>query len=180
MGHRDEVTSIGTRDAQSEGGMMGVLSRVVLRLSKVINVIAGIALCFMMLLTVADVFLRAFRKPIIGTYELVAYSGVIVIAFSLPFTWLKGHVCVDFLLLKFSPKNQKIIQATTRILGIVFFLLSGSYLIRMGMSLYATGEVSSTLQMPFYPLAYGAGICFFIQCLVLLCDLGKTVGGNDV
>ena len=41
--------------------------------SKLLNIIAGIAVTVMMLLTVADVLLRAGGHPIIGTYEIVAY-----------------------------------------------------------------------------------------------------------
>jgi hypothetical protein len=40
------------------------------------------------------------------------------------------------------------------------------------------GEVSPTLTMPFYPVAYGLGICSFVQCLVLLCDILKILGGK--
>jgi len=49
------------------------------RVSRGINVIAGIAITFIMLLTVLDVILRSFRRPIVGTYELVAFSGAIVV-----------------------------------------------------------------------------------------------------
>ena len=42
--------------------------------SKVLNLIAGIAVTLMMFLTVADVLLRAGGHPIIGTYEIVALS----------------------------------------------------------------------------------------------------------
>jgi uncharacterized membrane protein len=63
------------------------------KLSRLMNVIAGIGLTFMILITVADVILRSFRRPILGTYELVAFSGAVVIGFSIPFTsWLKGYV----------------------------------------------------------------------------------------
>ena len=41
-------------------------------ISKLLNIIAGIAVTVMMLLTVADVLLRAGGHPIIGTYEIVA------------------------------------------------------------------------------------------------------------
>ena len=42
-----------------------------------------------------------------GTYELVAFSGAIVIGFSLPLTsWLRAHIFVDFFILKFSKKVQ--------------------------------------------------------------------------
>ena len=36
------------------------------------------------LLTLVDVILRGFKRPIVGTYELVALAGAVVIGFSLP------------------------------------------------------------------------------------------------
>jgi len=155
---------------------MQQLLQMILRLSKLTNVIAGIALSFMVLITVGDVILRSFRKPIPGTYELVAFLGLAAIGFSLPFTqWVKGHISVDFLVLKFSGKVRKAINLSTRCVGVCFFFVSGWYLIRMGMKLYRTGQVSLTLQMPYYPLAYGVGICFFVLCLVLLSDIVKIL-----
>ena len=48
-----------------------------------------------MSLTIADVVLRVFHKPIVGTYELVALSGAVVIGFSMPHTVLAQgpHLC---------------------------------------------------------------------------------------
>jgi hypothetical protein len=46
------------------------------------------------------------------------------------------------------------------------------------MDLQKSGEVSLTLQMPFYPIAYGVGVAAFIQCLVLVCDLIKIFKGE--
>ena len=62
--------------------LLGVVST----FSRWMNGIAAVALGFMILLTVADVILRYFRRPIIGTYEMVALSGAVIIGFSLPFT----------------------------------------------------------------------------------------------
>ena len=39
--------------------------------STALSAVAGAALAFLMLLTVADVVLRIFGHPIVGTYELV-------------------------------------------------------------------------------------------------------------
>ena len=58
-------------------------------IARFLNIIAGTSLTFLMLLTVGDVILRYFKRPIVGTYELVAFSGAVVIGFSLPFTsWM--------------------------------------------------------------------------------------------
>jgi TRAP-type C4-dicarboxylate transport system permease small subunit len=148
-------------------------------ISRFLNVIAGISLTFLMLLTVMDVILRSLRKPIVGTYEVVAFAGAIVIGFSMPLTsWVRAHIFVDFFILKFSQKIRNVFNIATRILVIVLFFLIGWNLIKYGMDLYKSGEVSLTIQMPFYPIAYGVGICCFVQCLVLICDIAKILGGE--
>lgn len=161
-----------------ESFMKGLLSKIN-GLSRFFNIIAGISLTFLMLLTVMDVILRSLKKPIVGTYELVAFSGAVVIGFSVPLTsWVRGHIYVDFFILRFSKKVRNIFNITTRCLVIVLFFLIGWNLIKYGIDLQKSGEVSLTLQMPFYPVAYGVGICCFVQCLVLICDIVKIFGGE--
>jgi TRAP-type C4-dicarboxylate transport system permease small subunit len=158
--------------------MQGLLSKVK-GLSRFLNIIAGISLIFLMSLTMADVVLRFFKRPLVGTYELVAYSGALVIGFSIPFTsWVRGHIYVDFLILKLSSTSRKIFHIFTRCLGMGLFLSVGWNLIKMGMDLHRSGEVSPTLQMPFYPIVYAVGFCCFIQFLVLLSDVLKIFEGQ--
>jgi TRAP-type C4-dicarboxylate transport system permease small subunit len=158
---------------------MGSFIDKVWKLSRVVNFIGGSSLAFMMFLTVADIILRSFRRPILGTYEIVAFSGAVVIGFSLPYTsWMRGHVYTDFLILRFSQKIKNIFNIITRCLGIVLFLMISWNLIKYGMDLHQSGEVSPTLTMPFYPVAYGLAISCFVQCLVLLCDILKIFGGK--
>jgi TRAP-type C4-dicarboxylate transport system permease small subunit len=147
--------------------------------SRFLNVIAGVSLTFLMLLTVMDVILRSLKRPIVGTYELVAFSGAVVIGFSVPLTsWVRGHIYVDFFILRFSQKVRNVFNIATRCVVIILFFLISWNLIKYGMDLQKSGEVSLTLQMPFYPVAYGVGICCFVQCLVLICDIVKIFGGE--
>ncbi|MCX8117738.1 MAG: TRAP transporter small permease [Desulfobacterota bacterium] len=140
---------------------------------------AGIALTFIIALTVCDVILRYFRRPITGTFELVAFTGAIVIGFAIPLTsWVRGHIFVDFFILKLPKKIRDAFNVTTRLMGIGLFFLAGWNLIKVGMDLKKSGEVSLTLQLPFYPVAYGIGIACFVQCLVLVCDIMKIFGGE--
>ena len=158
------------------GGFLNKVSRI----SHILNIVAGVSLFFLMCLTVSDIVLRFFRMPIVGTYELVAFSGAIVIGFSLPFTsWIKGHVNTDFFILLFPKKIRNIFNICTRCLGIILFFLIAWNLMLYAKDLYRSGEVSPTLQMPFYPFAYGVGFCCFIECLVLFCDIIKIIGGKD-
>lgn len=158
---------------------MSGLLRTINGISRFLNVIAGVSLTFLMLLTIADVILRGFKRPVVGTYELVAFAGAVVIGFSMPLTsWLRGHIFVDFFILKFSQRGRDIFNVVTRVVVIILFFLIGWNLIKYGMDLQKSGEVSLTLQMPFYPVAYGVGVCCFVECLVILCDIVKISGGK--
>jgi len=158
---------------------MGGFSNAIKRISRFLNIIAGISLTFLMLLTMSDVILRLFKRPVVGAYELVAFSGAVVIGFSLPLTsWVRAHIFVDFFILKFSKKVQNIFNIVTRCVVIFLFLLIGWNMIKYAMDLQKSGEVSLTLQLPFYPVAYGVGVSCFIQCFVLVCDIIKIYGGE--
>lgn len=158
---------------------MGGFLKAVNGISRFFNIIAGISLTFLMLLTITDVILRGFRSPVPGTYEVVAFAGAVVIGFSLPLTsWLRAHIFVDFFILRFSQRVRNIFNIATRGVVMILFFLIGWNLIKYGMDLQKSGEVSLTLQMPFYPVAYGVGVCCFIQCLVMVCDIIKISGGK--
>jgi TRAP-type C4-dicarboxylate transport system permease small subunit len=172
------------------------------RISRILNGIAATSLTLLMLLVVANVTLGAILslgrwliargmlltlgnfivdhvRSIVGTYELVAFLGAVVIGFSIPLTsWLRGHIYVDFFIFRFPQKTRNAFNVATRCLGIFLFLMIGWNLIKYGLDLHSTGEVSQTLQLPFYTIVFGVGICCFVQCLVLIGDMVKIFGGR--
>jgi TRAP-type C4-dicarboxylate transport system permease small subunit len=152
----------------------------IFRISKVMDVVGGVVLSLMMLITVTDVILRFVGKPITGTYELVFLGGAVVIGCAIPRTsWEGGHVNVDFVLEYLPRIFKKIIVVFTRLLGMAFFVLLGWNLFALGTNLYSKEEVSLTLHVPIYPVAYILGVCAFVECLVLLSGLIKAVGEVD-
>lgn len=155
---------------------MDGLLRFIFRLSQGGNHVAGATLTLVMGLTVVDVFMRILGKPLVGVFELVAFFGAVVIGFSIPFTsWVRGHIYVDFLILKFSKGTRKGIHVFTRLLGMGLFALIGWNLLKMAGDLQRSGEVSPTLHVPFYPVVYGIGVVCLIQALVLTADIVKVV-----
>ncbi len=78
----------------------------------------------------------------------------------------------------FSRTVRNIFNITTRLLVFLLLFLTGWNLFKYAGDLQRSGEVSLTLQLPFYPVAYGVGICCFVQCLVMVCDLIKIHGGT--
>jgi TRAP-type C4-dicarboxylate transport system permease small subunit len=91
---------------------------------------------------------------------------------------VRQHIFVDFLILKFSQKVRNIFNIATRCLVIALFFLIGWNMFKYAWDLQKSGEVSLTLQMPFYPVAYGVGVCCFILCLVFVCDIIKISKGE--
>jgi len=150
-------------------------------ISKLLNFIAGIALTFMMFLTVADVLLRAGGRPIIGTYEIVALLLALVIGFGIPQVSLdRGHVYMEFLLERFSKRGKNMMNTFTRLLCLTLFAFIGYNLFSVGAGYYASGEVSATIKIPFYPVAYGVAVCCLLECCVFILEIINIWrGGNE-
>jgi C4-dicarboxylate transporter DctQ subunit len=151
--------------------MFGILQKT----SKWLSVIAGTALTLMMCLTVADVIMRAGGRPIMGTYEVVGLLLALVIGFGIPKVSLRRqHIFMDFLVDRLSKRNKALMTIFTRILCIILFLLIGYSLINIGNEYRISGETSPTIRLPFYPMAFGVGICCFIECFVFLFEIAKS------
>ena len=147
---------------------------VLYRVSKWLNAIGAATLTFMMLLTVTDVILRIVSRPLLGTYEVVSILLAVVIGFSIPKVSLdNGHVYMEFLIERLSRRNRAIMFTFTRILCIILFLLIGYNLFSIANEFRLSGEVTPTIQLPFYPAAYGVGVCCFLECLVFAFDILK-------
>ena len=110
---------------------MKTIVSIIHTLSRFMYWIAGLALAGIMFLTVADVILREFKLPVIGTYEIVSLLGAMVIGFAIPQTSLeRGHVLMDFLTERLGPGGRKIFHFLSRILAIITFLIIGWNLLR--------------------------------------------------
>ncbi len=154
-----------------------------LKLSRAMNLVGGTVLVLMMLLTVSDVVLRIFWKPILGTYELVSLAGALVIGFALPKTSLDdAHVYVDFVVTGSSPKVRKIFRVITKFLGFVLFALLAINLTLKAGELYRAGEGTLTIHVPLFPVAYALGLCSVVECVVLflqMVEAARDRGGNE-
>jgi TRAP-type C4-dicarboxylate transport system permease small subunit len=137
-----------------------------------LNYIGGTALTFMMLLTVADVVGRAFGHPLVGTYEIVGLSLALVVGITIPkVSFDRGHVNVDVLLERVPKGNKDMLNTFTRLVCFFLFIGIGYNLFSVANEFRTSGEVSPTIQLPAYPLAYAVGFCCFIECLVFVLQM---------
>ncbi len=151
----------------------------VLRIDITFHAIAGSVLAFMMVVTLLDIIMRNLGRPIVGSMEIISFCGSVVVGFAIPYTsWKKAHVYVDFLLVKLSPGNRRIMEIITRCMGIALFAFIGYNFILYGFDLIKTKEVSPSFKLPYYPIPFGLSLSCFLQCLTLIADLLKTVQGG--
>ncbi|MDA8127006.1 MAG: TRAP transporter small permease [Deltaproteobacteria bacterium] len=151
------------------------MDNIMLKVSRWLSIVAGVALTFMMLLTVADVLGRAFGHPIMGSYEIVGYTLGLVIGFAIPYVSMnKQHVYMDFIVENVSKRNKAILVTFTRLLNISLFLLITYALFVVGNEYRTSGETSPTIMLPFYPMAYGVAACCFIECIVFVGEIVKS------
>jgi TRAP-type C4-dicarboxylate transport system permease small subunit len=87
----------------------------------------------------------------------------------------KGHVAVSLIVQLFSKRLQGIVESFISIFGIILFGLITWQSILYGIDCQRSGEVSMTLQLPFYPIIYGVALGAGVVCLVLLVDLVNAI-----
>jgi len=145
------------------------------RAGKAFNILACAAVIAMMLLSVTDVVLRIFGKPIPGTYELVGFLGTIVVSFALAFTSMeKGHIAVELLVERLPQRAQLAIESFGNFISALLFGAIAYEAVLYALDLKKSGEVSSTLQMPAYPFIYGIAAGCTLLCLLLITDCIKS------
>jgi len=144
-----------------------------LLLARRLDMVAAMAIFAMMALTSVDIFLRYFfRKPISGTYEIVALLGAVAVSFAMAHTLVeKGHVAVSLIVQILPKRIQGIIESFISVFGIILFGLITWQSVLYGIDCQRAGEVSLTLEIPFYPVIYGVALGAAVVCMVLIVDL---------
>jgi len=155
---------------------MKTVSVVVAFVSRAMYSLAGVALTLMVFLTGADVALRYFGKPILGTYEIVGLLGALMVGLSLPqASRVNAHVLMDFVTGRLPASLQKFFYVLTRVLSIILFIIIAWNLWLLGDDYRKMSEGTLTLAIPLYPVAYTISICCFVEIIVLFLEI---LGGN--
>lgn len=152
---------------------------IVEKVTTALSVVSGIAVTFILSITILDILLRTAGHPIIGTFEIVGLSGALIIGCAIPFTsWTRSNVYMEFVLDRLPQGGRNIFNTVTRVACAILFAVIGVNLFRVAAGFSTSGEVSVTLKLPIYPFAYGLGICCLLQCLVFLCDIIRIWEGR--
>lgn len=129
----------------------------------------------LMLLTTGDVIGRKFfSKTIPGSFELSEYILAVFILLGAAYTQqVKGHVGVDFITSKLSPRMRTVCEIITTILSmfIIAIVIWQGFLEGI-----RERTVSDMLRIPQYPFRLLVAIGGFLLWLELLIDLVSSIG----
>lgn len=155
MNHR---TDTGFPDALATGAI------------RVLAFIAGAVLFMLMLATFADVVGRYFfNRPLLGTYELTQLALALTIFSAMPWVTLNsGHVEIDFVYTRLSPRWQKVNRVCVDLLVIVIFVLVGYAVIQQGIKARDSGLRTEDLGIGLYWAIFYMALCCLISGLIVV------------
>jgi len=154
----------------------GEVKKGIRRINYIVCAVGMAMIIPLMLLTFADVMLRGFfNKPIPGSFEISQYILAIFILLGAAYTQqVKGHVGVDFVTSRLSPRLRAICEIVTTLLSLFIVAV----VVWQGWVVGITEKaVSDQLRIPQYPfkllVAVGGLLLWFELLIDLLGSFGK-------
>jgi TRAP-type C4-dicarboxylate transport system permease small subunit len=102
--------------------IVGRVRSILDRISGGFNWFAIVLICFMVVSTVLDVIFREAGTPLKGIFELNEAAMGMAVYSALAYTWMKGgHVRIDLVIRRVSPRMRALANATAAAIGCVVF-----------------------------------------------------------
>jgi TRAP-type C4-dicarboxylate transport system permease small subunit len=132
--------------------------------------VAGIMV--MVGLTCVDVVgAKLFLLPVPGCIEIVSLVQVATIVFAVAATQReRGHISVEMFVNTFPRRIATLVRMLTSLLGLILFVLLVYEGISLGNEYLEAGEVTATVQIPYYPFAYAFSIAMVPVAMMMLVD----------
>lgn len=170
--------------------MNGWLTRVGLFLEKAIFAVSRFmlrigqfTLVLMVLLTVADVFLRyVFNRPILGSYELTEFMMAILVFATIGYTMaIKGHVVVDLVFTKLPQRARDILESITSFMAFLLFAIVAWRNVLQAGTAWERNDVTAELFIPISPfilfVALGIAVLSLVLFVQFMQSLSKAIKG---
>ena len=126
----------------------------------------------MVVVTCADVLgAKLFMAPVPGSTEIISLVQVTAIVFAVAATQRhKGHISVEMFVATLPPRVRSLVKAFTSCLAAILFVLLIYEGVRLGNEYLEAGEVTATVQIPFFPFAYAFSVALFPIAIMFLVD----------
>ncbi|PVB62151.1 TRAP transporter small permease [Labrenzia sp. 011] len=122
--------------------------------TRIMHLIAGIALVVMMLVVVGDIVLRAvFNLPIQGAYDVVGIALLVMTMFGIaPVVARRGEIVIDLADAFLPQAVLRLLAVIAALTGVFLFAFFGWAMFAPAMDAWRWGERSLELGLPKWPL----------------------------
>lgn len=156
--------------------MRSLLDKISNKLSQWFSWIGGVSLLSLTGIACANMLMRPTGSPITGAYELVGFFGALVVALPLGYAQIsRSHISVDILATRYSKRTQRVMNAISSFLCMIFFILVAWQSAIYASAIWKRGETSETLRIVYHPFVYVVALCCLLLALVLLVDFLKSL-----
>ena len=138
----------------------------------------GVAvLILMMLITVADVFLRyVFNSPIVGAYEISEFVLLVLCFIGIAYcAWEDRHVKMNLLFSRLSERGQAGIEIGGLLIGLALSISIFYFYIQEGLLIQQSGKSTDILGIPEYPFYFIVSFCGLMLSLVTIVFIINSV-----
>ena len=149
-----------------------------IKIVRYVDRVTWVVLFALMCMITAEVLMRKIlNSSILGYLELTELMMVLIVFCSLAFCEANdGHIKIDLIMSKLSPRAQAIFKFITQCICFILFTLMSWALFRYARLMKESGEVSVDLSIPIYPFVYSAAVGCGLLALVLLLKSILAVG----
>jgi TRAP-type transport system small permease protein len=158
-------------------GIVVSLDAILQRCVRVLNGVSLLSLVVLALVTVMDVIGRyLFNRPLLGALELSELMMVFLAFACFAYTELQnGHVEIDVLVKRFSPRGQALCEGFAALLSAGLWGAIAWRTALQAQKVYAVGETTSNLLLPVSPFIWTAAVGSAVFALVLLVRMFKAL-----
>ena len=145
------------------------LEKAVFPVSRLLLYIGQFTLILMVMLTVADVFLRyVLNRPILGSYELTEFMMAVLVFSTIGYTMVvKGHVVVDLVFTKLPQRIKDILECITSFIAFILFAVVAWRNVMQADTAWGRNDVTAELFIPISPFILFVAIGIAVLALVL-------------
>ncbi|MDD5015593.1 MAG: TRAP transporter small permease subunit [Atribacterota bacterium] len=149
------------------------MNRFIHKINRIMADLSGISLGLIMIFVLADVVSRTISKPLYGVAEMAIFAMVICAYLGLPYCEeVKGHLRVEVLLDRVSPKYKKILNFVSYFLVFAIFGIVVYSVGKYALSAYNNKESIPGLRpLDIYPIIF----VIFISCLFYWIQIGLNL-----
>ena len=156
--------------------ILNTLEKTVHAMARRVSHLAQLCLVLVMLIIVGNIVMRAWWKPLPGSYELVEMLGALILSMGAAYCAVaRGHVTVSLVVDKLSRRKQAAIDLVTGSISVLFISAIGWGLIKYAKMTFTRGLETPSLSIPLYPVYFLVAAGLIMLAMTALIEVIRSI-----